>query len=224
MESKKCIIYGAGSVGRLALQIIEDLNKISKDFEVLGFVDDNEKLHGTYLNGYKVFGGFSYLKISGIKNIIISFSQNSLRHSVFNNISKHIQDIKFPTIIHPSVWLGQNVKIGKGVIIYPSVCIDPDVSIDDFSILNKLTSLGHDTSIGKYVTLSPGVKIGGFNVIKDKVYLGINSSSLQYMKLGENSVIGAGAVVTKNIPANCTAVGIPAKPIKFHEELDRDVN
>ena len=38
------------------------------------------------------------------------------------------------------------------------------------------------------------------------------------IEIGENSIIGAGAVVSKSIPSNCTAVGVPAKPTKFHND------
>lgn len=37
------------------------------------------------------------------------------------------------------------------------------------------------------------------------------------LQIGKNTIVGAGAVVSKSLPENCTAVGIPAKPIKFHE-------
>ena len=39
---------------------------------------------------------------------------------------------------------------------------------------------------------------------------------INQVSVGKNTTIGAGALVSKSIPANCTAVGIPAKPIKFH--------
>ena len=54
-------------------------------------------------------------------------------------------------------------------------------------------------------------------VIKKGVRLGINVTVLPGVTIGENSVIGAGAVVTKDIPPNCLAVGVPAKPIKFYK-------
>ncbi len=52
-------------------------------------------------------------------------------------------------------------------------------------------------------------------VIKNNVRVSINVTILPGVTIGENSVIGAGAVVTKDIPPNCLAVGVPAKPVKF---------
>ena len=51
--------------------------------------------------------------------------------------------------------------------------------------------------------------------IKEGVYLGTGVITIQNISIGKYSVIGAGAVVTKDIPDNCVAVGIPARPVKF---------
>lgn len=47
--------------------------------------------------------------------------------------------------------------------------------------------------------------------------IGTGSAVIQGINIGRNTVVGAGAVVVKDLPADCTAVGSPAKPIKFHE-------
>lgn len=49
--------------------------------------------------------------------------------------------------------------------------------------------------------------------------MGTGSIIIQGLTIGENSIIGAGAVVTTDVPKNCTAVGVPAKPIKYHENI-----
>ena len=213
---KRCVIYGAGSVGKLASQILDDLKKKDLvDFEVIGFIDDDDSLHSELFCGLPVLGGISVIEQIQVSQVIVAFTDNNLRNKVFNNLEKSYPKLKFPSIIHPSVYMGKNVCIGKGVIVYPGVFIDPDVIIGDFCIINKLVTIGHDTVLKNFVTLSPGVNIGGFNRIENKVFFGISSSSLQFKNIGENTLIGAGAVVTKDLPANCTAVGVPAKPIQY---------
>ena len=59
------------------------------------------------------------------------------------------------------------------------------------------------------------VNIAGETHIGAEVYMGTNSSIINRISIGENTTIGAGAVVTKDIPADCVAVGCPARPIKF---------
>ena len=66
------------------------------------------------------------------------------------------------------------------------------------------------------VWFMPAVNISGEVVIKDKVYVGTGAKIINKLKIGSETIVGAGAVVSKNIGDKCTVVGIPAKPIKFH--------
>ena len=73
------------------------------------------------------------------------------------------------------------------------------------------------TNIGDYSTVLPSVNISGFVKTEECVSVGTGSAIIQGVNIGRNTVVGAGAVVVKDFPENCTAVGSPAKPIKFHE-------
>jgi acetyltransferase-like isoleucine patch superfamily enzyme len=64
----------------------------------------------------------------------------------------------------------------------------------------------------------PSVNISGEVEIGDGVYCGTGAKIINQLTIGEGTIIGAGAVVSKSLPSNCTAVGIPAKPIKFRYE------
>ena len=63
----------------------------------------------------------------------------------------------------------------------------------------------------------PGINVSGEVELEEGAYVGTGAKIINQITVGQNSTIGAGAVVSKSIPSNCTAVGIPAKPIKFHE-------
>jgi len=80
-----------------------------------------------------------------------------------------------------------------------------------------MCTVGHDTSIDDYCAFMPSVNISGEVQIKESVYVGTGAKIINLLEIGENTIVGAGAVVSKTLPSNCTAVGIPAKPIKFHE-------
>jgi len=87
----------------------------------------------------------------------------------------------------------------------------------------NLLSIEDDVFLGGYthiLTHSPilyGYEHEGFSpvVIKKGARIGTHVFILMGVTIGENSVIGAGAVVTRDIPPNCLAVGVPAKPIKY---------
>ncbi|MGZ9197173.1 MAG: DapH/DapD/GlmU-related protein, partial [Candidatus Deferrimicrobiaceae bacterium] len=79
-------------------------------------------------------------------------------------------------------------------------------------------SVDHDCAIGDFVHICPGAHLGGAVVVEEGTFLGVGSSVVPGIRIGRWSVIGAGAVVTKDIPDNCTAVGVPARVIKTREE------
>ncbi len=59
--------------------------------------------------------------------------------------------------------------------------------------------------------------MGGNVTIGEGTHIGIGATIIQNINIGKNVIIGAGAVVVTDIPDNCTAVGVPARPIKFHK-------
>lgn len=212
MSQKKIIIIGAGSVGG---HIVSNIDHYFKEhLDVLFLDDDTNKLGKTFC-GAKVVGKISDIitfpkdieifvgiAFPDIKSRIINF----LINRGFNN---------FPTLISNKSWVSRKVKFGKGVLIYPGCSINYETQIDDFVLMNMNCAIGHDCKIGKYTNISPNVSLGGNSIIKDCVHLGIGCNTLQNLQIGSNTIIGAGAVVIKPLPANCTAVGNPAKPIKF---------
>ena len=59
---KDIVIIGAGGVGRETALIIEDINKVNKEWSLLGFVDDNIHIQGSNINGYDVLGNLEFLE------------------------------------------------------------------------------------------------------------------------------------------------------------------
>ena len=67
--------------------------------------------------------------------------------------------------------------------------------------------------MGNNVHIGPGAKLAGSIIIEDNVFVGINATILPRIKIGKNAIIGAGAVVTKDVLADRTVVGNPARLI-----------
>lgn len=214
---KKIAIFGAGGFGREVKTILDAINVKSPDtYEFIGFYDDGfEK--GTFVNNFQILGGISEInEVSDNLMLIVSIGDPKIKKNVISKIKN--QYISFPSIIHPRVSISNDfVNIGNGCIICEGTIITCNIEIKDFVILNLMCTVGHDTIIEDYCAFMPSVNISGEVNIKQGVYVGTGAKIINLLEIGENTIIGAGAVVSKSLPANCTAVGIPAKPIKFHE-------
>ena len=212
---KKIAIVGAGGFGREVKMLIDQINKKTPTYEIVGFYDD--KTYEKKVNGLDYLG-----KISEINSVdtslclAVAIGEPYTKSKIVNSITN--SHIEFPNLIHPTVMIGEDeVTIGKGNIICAGVIITVNIKIEDFVILNLSCTVGHDTTIGSYSSFMPTVNISGEVVIHQGVYVGTGAKIINLLEIGAYTIVGAGAVVSKSLPEKCTAVGIPAKPIKFHD-------
>lgn len=113
--------------------------------------------------------------------------------------------------------LGQLI-IGNNVDIGANTCIDrgslSDTVIGDYSKVSKLCLIAHNNKIGNNVEITGASMLSGSNVIGDNVWIAPNSSIRGWVHIEDGATIGMGAVVVKDIPANETWVGNPARKLE----------
>lgn len=117
------------------------------------------------------------------------------------------------SVVHQTALIGSSSTIGIGVILCPNTIVTVDCKIGNFVCINWGATVGHDTIIGDFTTILPGANVSGNCTIGEGCYIGANSVIREKIKIGDNSTVGAGAVVVKDVPANTTVVGNPAKEI-----------
>lgn len=105
-------------------------------------------------------------------------------------------------------------ELGEGCNIMTGTVITNDIKIGKGVLINLNCTIGHDTPVGDFVEMSPGVHISGNCKIGDFSILGTNSTVLPKVTIGKNVVVGAGCVVTKDVPDNSLVVGVPGKVVK----------
>ena len=212
---KKIAIIGAGGFGREVKMLIDQINEKKNEWELVGFFDDGiEKCQ--LVNEIQCLGVVESLNdITYPLFVVLAIGEPQTKKCVFEKITN--KNISYATLIHPTAILGSDsVLIGEGTIITAGVIITVNISIGKHVILNLCSTVGHDTIIGDFSSFMPSVNISGEVVINAGVYIGTGAKIINQVEIGHNTIVGAGAVVSRSLPPNCTAVGIPAKPIKFH--------
>ncbi len=214
---KKIAIYGAGGFGREVKMLIDQINEKDPQWDIIGFYDDSFTI-GQNINNVPIIGGIKELNLQSSQlALVLAIGRPLTKQKILQQIE--CSGIYFPTLVHPSAIIGKDeVSIGSGTIVCAGNIITTNIQIGSHVILNLYCTVGHDTTIGSYCSFMPSVNISGEVNIKESVYVGTGAKIINQLEIGANTMIGAGAVVAKSLPSNCTAVGIPAKPIKFHND------
>jgi sugar O-acyltransferase (sialic acid O-acetyltransferase NeuD family) len=216
MPTKPLVIFGAGGFARECLELTRDINLAGTCWDVLGFVDDTESTWGTALNELPVLGGTTWLEQQRFAPwVVLGIGSPATKHKLVKRMRRLVAG--FATLVHPSVVSSASVNLGEGVIITAGNILTCNIEIGDFAMLNLMCTVGHDSRIDRYATVSPGANISGNVHIGEGCDVGTGSAIIQGVEIGEWSIVGAGAVVSKALPPNCTAVGVPAQVIKQRE-------
>lgn len=212
----KIVIVGVGGFGREVAWLIERINSVKPTWELVGFVDDNKALMGDNISGYPVVGDSEWLNNQpDDMYTVCAIGSSNIRKKVIQKLS----NVKFATLIDPKVEMSNTVEIGEGTIICAGTVLTIDVSLGNHVIINLNCTIGHDVTIRDYVTIYPSVNVSGNTYIQKNVEIGTGSQIIQGLEIGRNTIVGAGSVVVRDIPEFCTAVGSPAKPIRFHKDV-----
>ena len=212
---KKIAIFGAGGFGREVKWLIDEINSISPEWDFIGYFDDDFS-HVTKIDKRLFLGKITQLnKWKESLSLVVAVGNPVVKRKIVQQLTNTL--IHYAILIHPNVVKGKNnVAIGEGSIICAGNILTVYITIGKHVILNLNCTVGHDTIIGDYASFMPNVNISGEVNISEAVYVGTGAKIINQLEIGQNTVVGAGAVVAKSLPANCTAIGIPAKPVKFH--------
>ncbi len=211
---KDLILIGASGFGREVAWLVERINAVESTWNLLGFLDDNPELAGQYVDDYPVLGPSASAANYPDAWFSCAIGASKIRKQVIEQLG----DVKFATLIDPSVLCSDRVTIGEGTIICAGTIIAPDISIGKHVIINLDCTAGHDDVLRDFVTLYPSVNVSGNTTIGEATEIGTGTQIIQGKRIGSNTIIGAGAVVIRDIPDHCTAVGNPARVIKRSEK------
>jgi len=213
---RRIAIIGAGGFARelrwLLSEIAADTNLRYEPFDVAGFLVSSREKLGPHDS--EVLGEFDWLDDNHVDALAMGIGSPTARLKVANELKQRFPAIEWPAIVHPSVRFdAETCTVGGGVILCAGVIATVNVVFEAFSMVNLCCTIGHEAQIGAGSVLSPTVNVSGGVRIGKRVLVGTGAQVLQYLTIGESAIIGAGAVVLREVPAHCTVVGVPAKPL-----------
>lgn len=208
---KNCIVIGAGTYGQVYKEYLQS------EYSVIGYYDDDSSLHGLTIDGIEVKGNVR----DALENetgcaVFVPIGNNKVRVRIMKEFERN--GFEIPSFIHKDTIIHSSVKIGKAVYILPGTNIMPLTEIGDYTMISMGVNIAHHNIIEEGCFFSQGTNIGASMHIYKLAYVGISATLMTGVKIiGNNSLIGAGAVVIKDVPDNAVMAGVPAKILKYKE-------
>jgi sugar O-acyltransferase (sialic acid O-acetyltransferase NeuD family) len=201
------LVWGAGGHEK----VVAECAVLTGRFNRIAFIDDRFDGVGEFF-GLPVLGSRAALTpavVREYRGFIAAIGDNHKRAACFECALS--VGLVPQTLIHPSAVVSPAVTIGEGTILVAGAVINAGAIIGRNCIINTAATVGHDCVVGDHVHISPHSALAGESVIGAYVHLGIGAVTIPGTVVGEGSVIGAGALLRGHIPANVTAVGVPAR-------------
>jgi sugar O-acyltransferase (sialic acid O-acetyltransferase NeuD family) len=215
--TKKLLLFPFGGNAREALVTIFAINAVKQEWDVIGFLDDDQSLRGKDYLGVKVLGGTELLQeCSDAYVLAVPGSPKGYlrRKTILEGLA--IEQSRFATIIHPSVVSAPDAAIGYNSIIMPHVVISCSVRIGNHCIILPNTVIAHDGIVGDYCCVGSNVSISGTVTVGPECYIGSGTKVRENISIGGRTLVGLGSNVISPIEQDAVAVGNPARVIKRH--------
>lgn len=227
---KDLLIIGAGGCGRDTAWLVERINtwhmdfNLNKEWNLIGFIDNNPDLIGKIIDGYKVVGDNGYLLKQNRKTHIVCAVANPRDRMRTIKFLENNGFLFFPILVDPSAVVSDRSKLNDGTIVFTNAFVSIDCRINKHVIIGVGTTVGHDTVIDDFVSIYPGAHISGNVSVKRGAEIGTGACIIQGIAIGEQSVIGMCASVIGEVEDCCTVVGNPAKKVFKHKYWNYDLS
>lgn len=201
---KNVIILGAGGHAKVVADIV-----IKSGDTLIGFLDDNIEVGTKIIDEYTVLGKLEdSINFNCNKNVYFAFGIGD------NRVRKRIYDefkLNYYTAIHPTAIIGLNVKIGEGTVVMPNAVVNASARIGIGCIINTCAVIEHDNVICDFVHVSPNATLCGRVFVGSCTHIGAATVVRNNISICEDVIVGAGAVIVKNITEEGVYIGVPAR-------------
>ncbi|MCC7146003.1 MAG: acetyltransferase [Phycisphaeraceae bacterium] len=196
------LIYGAGGHGWVVAESAQ-----AAGWQIRGFLDDS--LSTGPIGPWDLLDK-SILEKSALP-IHVAIGHNAARRLVSERLLKAGKTLA--TVIHPSAWISPTSVLGDGVYVGPQASVNAQARLGRGVIVNTAAVVEHHTIISPFAHLGPGSILTGQAEVREETLLGAGCVVLPKVRVGARVTVAAGAVVLRDVPADQTVMGVPAKPV-----------
>jgi len=214
----RIVIVGAGGHGQVVADIFRTAGQLGA---VIGYADDCEQLVGAELVGVTVIGPLARLDASAYDAAVVAIGDNRVRAQVIRRLM--LSGKSQIVARHPSAIVAADVTVGDGSMICAGAIVNTGSRIGRGVILNTGCTVDHHRTVADFAHIAPGVHMGGEVVVEELALIGIGAIILPRLRVGAGSTVGAGAVVTRNVPPGVTVTGRPARAVLPRAEGARQI-
>ena len=200
---KRLVIIGASAMGREVCAYAQEAG-----MPVKGFLDSRIDILRERMGYPPILGSVEEYRIEASDVFVCAVGDPSIKRHYVQIVKE--RGGNFISIIHPTAYIGMNVRIGKGCIVAPQTSMSNDTTLGDHVIINLNASISHDNSISTGCTICPGCHLAGWVTLGEDVFVGIGASIIPHVSLGKGVFVAAGALVTKSCHSG-RLLGIPAR-------------
>ena len=208
------VIWGASGHAKVAADILS----LIPEYRLAGFVDDvNAARHEESFFDSTVLAGnkdklIENLWNQGVRHALIGIGDNKARLELAELLTA--EGFQLIKAVHPSAIIGSDVTVGEGTLIAAGAVINAATKIGKCAIVNTCASVDHDCVISDGVHIGPGCRVAGGVTVGKYAWLGIGATVIDKRSIGEDSIVGAGAVVIRDVPDAMVVAGVPARTLR----------
>ena len=199
------IILGAGEFAEIA----ESYLRRYTGYPIRGFAVEKEFLKEDSFCGLPVVPLEDIYKLDDNQTVVNAITQIPARIRLFRLLKE--RGFHFETFVHPRAYQDPSSAIGEGSFIFEDNVIQRNAVIGGNCVLWSGNHIGHRAVIGNHCFISSHVVVSGFCEIGSGSYVGVNACFADGVKIGENTLIGMGTVVHKDLEGGKVYVGNPAR-------------
>lgn len=211
------IVWGAAGHALVVNDLIE-----SQGGRVVCLVDNNPTVSNPLPGASLVFGepglqawlNGSAKQTSQIYRAVIAIGGNRGRDRIsIQTMLQHL-GIDCPALVSDSAWVSPSALISPGAQVLPMANIAAACKVGTQTIVNHGANVDHECELGVGVHLAPSATLCGCVHVANFAMIGAGAVVLPRLSIGEGAIVGAGAVVTRDVPAGAVVAGNPAKALK----------